>query len=184
MIEIFWSEQKKLIDAGYDFSYVEDQWENYIILTIDGPIVYKARVAITTPRNSDQIDFEDNYKADAVTNIEPRADELYYTKTEIDDLIAGIKPYIVKFGVSSGSAVVTDYENILASSPTKVATGQWEFNFIAGFFPRAIGQIGQSNIIVHYEYPMPTANPLDLVFKLASTGGNFDPNEVLIFFLK
>lgn len=182
MIEIFWSEQKKLIDAGYDFSYITDISENYIIFTIDGPIIYKARVAITTPRNTDQIDFEDNYETSAVTNIEPRANEVYYTKSEVDALLVKQTPHVVKFSVVAGSAQVTDEDSILSATPTKNSTGNWAFSFKAAHQPRMIGQIGQSNIVIHYDYPFPSSGAIDIIFKLLSTGGNFDPNEVLLCF--
>lgn len=64
-----WSGLKNIIDNNYSFNYFIDGSNNYEIIASVGSQVYKARIAITNPKNTYQIDFEDNYKSNADSNI-------------------------------------------------------------------------------------------------------------------
>lgn len=65
-----WAGLKNIINNNYSFNYFIDGSNNYEIIVSVGSQVYKARIALTEPKNIDQIDFEDNYKdnADAPIN--------------------------------------------------------------------------------------------------------------------
>lgn len=65
MIEATWSTVKAFIDSKEaKYNYV-DTFGMYEIITIVGAFQVEARIVKTSPRSSDQADFEDNYKSNA-----------------------------------------------------------------------------------------------------------------------
>lgn len=71
-----WSGFKTITASkGMSIQYDEDVWaDSYYLFAEDDNITYDARVMKTDPRNADQIDFEDNYKASANARIDRTED--------------------------------------------------------------------------------------------------------------
>lgn len=64
--KISWTTLKALkIAKGLPFQYTIDDQLNYIVYVVDSSFVLYALIHNTTPRNSDQVDFEDNYLSGA-----------------------------------------------------------------------------------------------------------------------
>lgn len=107
-----------------------------------------------------------------------------YTKSEVDALVATAKPYPVKISMPTSSLVTyTDFEGVVDNIAANT-TGTVTVTFVPGFVPRSFSFAAQSNVTVGYSYPIPTDGTIQLVFKLVSTGGNFNPNEVIVNFYK
>lgn len=108
-----------------------------------------------------------------------------FTKSEVNALIEAVKPHTVKLSMPD-SATVTIHEDKynIVQSAAATATGSITITFNAGFVPRSYSWAAQSNVTVGHNYPMPIDGTIQLVFKLVSTGGNFNPNEVILDFFK
>lgn len=63
MIKCEWSSLKNLFSIkNISLQYVEDV-DNYYVHLFDGPAEFMSQIAKTDPKNTDQIDFETNYRA-------------------------------------------------------------------------------------------------------------------------
>lgn len=95
---IDWSLLKNLIDRGFDFQYSETENE-YHISSSDGIFQFDCFVAITNPRNSQQIDFEDNYKD--LGNITPAQKVSMFGKHMTGIMFAYITHYVSESGTTT-----------------------------------------------------------------------------------
>ena len=70
-IKLEWFEFKQMLDSGTAFKYVTDSKDNYKLYALNGTMIFTCEIPKdpAESRNSDQIDFEDNYSSNALANL-------------------------------------------------------------------------------------------------------------------
>jgi len=83
-IELNWTEFKQIAITNKHINpQYQDKGHGYFIWAVELCVVYSCNVDKTDPVNSDQEDFEDNYKADCNKTVEPTDTEgKHYTRAE------------------------------------------------------------------------------------------------------
>lgn len=113
MIVISWESMKEIIDNGAKFIVIEDVYNNWNVVAENGPAVFLSNVPKTTPRNSEQTDFEDNYQADAALKLETQSNDVLRGGGVQGAITLGTTAVEVKVGASklANRKSVTVYNN-------------------------------------------------------------------------
>lgn len=104
-----WADFKQFItDLPLSIHLVDDDTEMYNLFAIDGAFVVLTTIAKTSPRNADQIDFEDNYKSNG--NNKNSSNVL------IADPVSGVKAKVTAAGKLESTASIgsVDVNELLA----------------------------------------------------------------------
>ena len=121
-VRLSWTQFKACAaQRGLSMLYYIDN-NHYFIFIADGPIIFETIIRIDSSRSSDQIDFEDNFKAtiDSNKTVDKLSPMTKYIIHELDE--SGIVTYIgsmniygvwlVKKLTESGNALTITYANI------------------------------------------------------------------------